>query len=84
MRGVKKFAENNLGKKVSFDEHIEDLDVSLGVIVGYREDTYVIISINSEMGWTYDDLCEDDRLILKAEEGNTYWYMFPEDLEIID
>lgn len=80
---IKKFVEDNLGKTVSFNEHIEDLDVSLGVIVGYREDTYVIISIDSEMGWTYDG-CEAGRFLLKEEEGKTYWYMFPEDIKIID
>lgn len=83
MEDVKKFAENNLGKKVSFNEYIEGLDVSLGVIVGYREDIYVIISINSKMGWTYD-CSKDGSLLLKAEVGHSYWYMFQEDMKIID
>lgn len=81
---IKKFAESNLGRNVSFDGDEEGLNTSSGVIVGYQNPILIIISINSKRGWAYGDRCKDDRILLKAEEGHTYWYMFPEDLEIID
>lgn len=84
MKDVKKFVEDNLGKTVSFSQESQDLDVSSGIIVGYREDVYVIISINSKIGWNDSDQDDGDSILLKTEEDNTYWYMFPEDLEIID